>query len=72
MDGVSAKPMESSLDAEVLLSARRAGRFMRKTSLQKVAIISKGRSAVDETLFLFMRDYRHTVLNGGGGGLGDS
>jgi hypothetical protein len=62
-------------------SARREGRFgasrraflkKRKTSLQKVAIISKGRSAVDDTLFLFMRDYRHTVLNGGGGGLGDS
>ena len=64
-DGVFARCRSSSLGA-----SRWA--FSRKTSLQKVAIISKGRSAVDETLFLFMRDYRHTVLNGGGGGLGDS
>jgi len=62
---------EASLDAEVLLQARRVGRFREKLLCKKWPI-SKGRSAVDETLFLFMRDYRHTVLNGGGGGLGDS
>jgi len=63
--------MESSLDTEGLLQARRVGRFREKLLCIKWPI-SKGRSAVDETLFLFMRDYRHTVLNGGGGGLGDS